>query len=95
MHKENKERIIASLYKILPLYEEYPNSSYMDYLETIIPIFKGYVKMNLIDIEVLGSIVGLYESGSNIEHKMVKRIVMRAIHSVNEKGRNNNDLEIL
>lgn len=41
MRKENKERIIASLYKILPLYEEYPNSSYMDYLETIIPILMG------------------------------------------------------
>lgn len=95
MDKRIKERIIASLYKILPLYEEHPENSYMDYLETLIPIFKGYVKMGLVDVEVLGSIVGLYESGLEIQHKMVKRIVMRAIHSVNERGQENNEFSVL
>lgn len=95
MEENTRKRIISSIYKILPLYEEHLETSYLDYLETMIPIFKGYSTMGLIDIEVLSSIVGLYEMGKEVTHRMVKRIVMRAIHSVNEKGKTINEFKVL
>lgn len=71
----NKEEKIASLYKILPLYESSPEDEYVAYLERI---SVEYLGMNETDIYY--SLQGLAKSGMSLSKRTVKSVVFYMIN---------------
>lgn len=83
----NKEKVIAAIYKVLPLYEETVETSsemveraYIAYLSRLSVMVAG------IDDGMTSMVRGLMALGGEADHDQVRRTVFHMIHVVDKDG---------
>lgn len=86
----NCDRIVNRLFKVLCVFEQ-NNGCFIDYLETIIVEFQGYIQDNYFTIrqrqqfyEIVTVLQGLkqYEECNTVNHRTIRRVILKQVNKL-------------